>query len=123
MSARRKLKIALVVNTPPGASREPRAEVDFALAALSLDFELEIYFTGDAVLQLAERKVRSAAGLPAGYGAWAALPDLGSVQVFADSAWVGRCERMGIGLSLPVEALGHARMKKNWRRCEQVVVL
>ena len=37
------------------------------------------------------------------------LPDLGEVYLFAESAWLRRCERLGIGLVLPVEGLGVSR--------------
>jgi len=112
-----------VVRSWPGRSREARAEVDFALAALALDFEVEVYFTSDAVLQLAEDKDAAKALLPAGFKAWAALPELGEARLFAESAWLKRCEKLGIGLSLPVEGLGYGRMKRQWRDCDQVVVL
>jgi len=116
-------RIALLVHTGPGRSRESRAEVDLALAALALDAELDVYFIGDAILQLAQEKDVTAAGLPAGYKAWAALPDLGEARFFAESGWVGRCESLGIGLCMPVEPLGIARMKRDWRRCDQVLVV
>lgn len=116
-------RLALLVRTGPCRSRESRAEVDLALAALSLDFDVEVYFTGDAIMQLAQDKSGAGAGLPAGYKAWSALPELGSVQVFAESGWLNRCQRLGIGLILPVEGLGFAGMKQRWRRCDHVVVL
>ncbi len=84
---------------------------------------VEIYFTGDAILQLAADKAAAGAGLPAGYKAWSALPDLGCVQVFAESSWVGRCQRRGIALVLPVAGLDPAGMKQRWRRCGHVLVL
>ena len=123
MTVHRPYRIALLVHTGPGRSRESRAEVDLALASLALDAELEVYFIGDAILQLAQEKDTAAADLPAGYKAWAALPGLGEARVFAESGWVGRCERLGIGLCLSVEPIGFARMKRDWRRCDQVLVL
>lgn len=116
-------RLALLVRTGPYWSRESRAEADPALAALSLDFDVEIYFIGDSILQLAEDKDGTSAGLPAGYKAWSALPDVGSVRFFADSAWVSRCQRLGIGLVLPIEGLGFMSMKQRWRRCDHVMVL
>lgn len=118
-----KNRLALLVRTGPYRSREPRAEADLALAALTLDFDVEIFFTGDSIMQLAEDKAGAGANLPAGYKAWSALPDLGSVQVFAQSEWLDRCQRLGIGLILPVEGLGLAGMKQRWRRCDHVMVL
>lgn len=116
-------RLALLVRTGPYWSREPRAEADLALAALSLDFDVEVFFTGDSILQLAQDKAGASAGLPAGYKAWSALPDLGSVRVFAESAWINRCQCLGIGLVLPVEGLGFVSMKQRWRSCDHVMVL
>ena len=116
-------RIALLVQTGPARSRESRAEVDLALALLAMDAELDVYFMGDAILQLAKDKDPSVAALPPGYKAWAALPELGEVKVFAESAWLARCERSGIELCLPVEGLGFARMKRGWRACDQVLTV
>ncbi len=123
MAAGAPVRIALLVQTGPGRSRESRAEVDLALAALALDAELEVYFLGDAVLQLADALDVTAAELPAGYKAWSALSELGEVRVFAESGWLARCERRGIELGMAVEGLGPARMKRGWRACDQVLVL
>jgi sulfur relay (sulfurtransferase) DsrF/TusC family protein len=115
--------LALLVRTPPYRNREPRAELDLALAALSLDFELEVYFLGDALLQLAGNKDAADAGLPPGYKAWAALSELGTVRLFGESDWLDRCERLGAVWLAPVEGLGAASMKTRWRACDRVVVL
>lgn len=117
------LRLALLVRSSPCAGRETRAEVDLALAALALDFRLEIYFFGDAVLQLAKEKTGTEALIPGGFKAWAALPELGDVMVYAESAWAARCERTGVEWLLPVEWLGRARMNNGWRRCDRVMVV
>ena len=116
-------RLALIIRSGPCRSRESRAEVDLALAALAIDMEVEIYFVGDAILQLAADKDAAAALLPGGYKAWAALPDLGEVRVCAEGSWVNRLERLGIELCTSVEPLGFARMKRDWRRCNHVMVL
>lgn len=115
--------MALLIRSAACATRETRAEVDLALAALTLDYRLEVYFLGDAVLQLAREKRGKEALLPGGYKAWGALPDLGNVKVYAESAWMGRCEHNGSEWLLPVEGLGRARMKNAWRSCDRVLVL
>ena len=115
--------VALLVHTPPYRTREPRAELDLALAALSLDFELEVYFLGGALLQLAADKDGADAGLPPGYKAWAALFELGTVRLFGESRWLRRCERLGVDWLAPVEGLGPACMKTRWRACDRVIVL
>ena len=116
-------RLALLVRTPSYRSREPRAELDLALAALSLDFELEVYFLGDALLQLARDKDGADAGLPPGYKAWSALSELGTVRLFGEPGWLRRCEGLGAGLLAPVEGLGAGHMKTRWRNCDRVIVL
>jgi sulfur relay (sulfurtransferase) DsrF/TusC family protein len=119
----REFRLGLLVKSGPYVGRESRAELDMALAAASLDFTVEVYFLGDAVLQLANNKSGNTAQLPAGHRGWSALPGLGEVEIFAESAWLRRCERLGVELVLPAEGVGFARMKQNWRRCDQVVVI
>ena len=94
----------LLVTSAACRSRETRAEIDLALAALTLDYRLEVYFSGDAILQLADDRDGKAARLPAGYRAWSAMPDLGDVRFFAESAWIGRCERRGVTCACPSRA-------------------
>lgn len=119
----REYRLGLLVKSGPYGGRESRAELDMALAAASLDFTVEVYFLGDAVMQLADGRSGDMARLPAGYRGWAALPELGEVAIFAESAWLRRCDRLGIELVLPAEGVGFARMKQNWRQCDQVVVI
>ena len=116
-------KIALFVRSRPFTHRAARADLDFALAAAAMDFALEIYFMGDAVLQLADQRNADGAMLPPGYRAWAALPDLVSTRVFAEELWAERCREKGIGLILPVEGLQVDRMSQAWRDCPHVMVL
>ena len=116
-------RLALIIRSRPYAHRAARADLDFALAAAALDFELEIYFMGDALLQLADRRNAEAAMLTPGYRAWAALPDLVGTRIFAEAAWTERCRENGIGLILPVESLSAERMNRAWRDCPQVMVL
>ncbi len=61
-----------------------------------MDFTLEVYFLGSALMQLAEDRDGKAAMLPAGYRAWAALPDLAEVAVFAEPEWLRHCDRAAI---------------------------
>ena len=84
-------RIGLLVRSAPGASRESRADLDVALAALSLDRQIDVYFIGAAVLQLARSIDSTAAQLPSGHKAWAALHDLGDVRLFAETSWLARC--------------------------------
>ena len=69
MAAPTGLTLGLLVARPPYAARAPRAELDLALAAAALDYRLEIYFLGSAVLQLADDRGAEPAMLPSGYRA------------------------------------------------------
>jgi sulfur relay (sulfurtransferase) DsrF/TusC family protein len=122
MGSRADRRLALIVRGAPYGRRAPRADLDLALAAAALDFELEIYFIGESLLQLAAERDGAAAYLPPGYRAWAALPDLCEVRMFAESEWVQRCERSGITLAVPVEGLDPDRMRSSWRTCRQALV-
>jgi sulfur relay (sulfurtransferase) DsrF/TusC family protein len=115
--------LGLIVNAPPYRSRVARDGVDFALAAAAMEFDLRIYFPGAAILQLVVARDPSAAKLPGGYRAWAALPDLTDTRVFAQRRWEKFCRAGGLQLALPVEALDAGRMKQSWRHCDHVVVL
>ena len=116
-------RLALIVRGLPYGRRAPRADLDLALAAAALDFELEVYFIGASLLQLAAERDGSAARLPPGYRAWAALPDLSEVRMFGELEWVQRCEQGGIALEAPVEGLDPDRMRSRWRACRQAWVV
>jgi sulfur relay (sulfurtransferase) DsrF/TusC family protein len=115
--------LALLVAAAPFARREPRAELDVALAAAALDARLEVFFLGDALLQLARERDVAPAGLAAGYRGWAALPELGDVRVFAEAAAVERCRAAGIDLVLPVETLAAEDLRRRWRCAARAMVL
>jgi len=118
-----KQSLALIVRDPPFAQRAARADLDVALAAAALDFRLEIFFLGKAVMQLAHERDCHAAMLPVGYRAWAALPELAEVRMYAEPAWLERCERRMIPLLLRLEPLSTAEMSVRWRRCQQVMMI
>jgi sulfur relay (sulfurtransferase) DsrF/TusC family protein len=115
--------LALIVQSAPYRDRVARSDVDIALAAAALDFDIRIYFQGYSVMQLAARRNASKALLPKGYRAWAALPDLAGARIFAEQKWLDLCLAAGLELVLPVESLGAAEMKRSWRTCDHVLVL
>jgi len=116
-------RLALIVRGVPYGRRAPRADLDLALAAAALDFELEIYFIGESLLQLAAERDGAAAHLPPGYRAWAALPGLCKTRMFGEREWVRRCERRGIELAVPVEGLDPDRMRSSWRTSRRALVV
>lgn len=115
-------RLALIVRGRPYARRAPRADLDLALAAAALDFGLDVYFVGEAILQLAAERDGAAAGLGPGYRAWAALPDLADVRMYGERNWVERCARTGIELLVPVEGLDTGQMRAGWRRSRHALV-
>lgn len=115
--------LALIVRGLPYARRAPRADLDLALAAAALDFRLEVYFVGPALLQLAADRGGAAAQLPPGYRAWAALPELADVRLFGEHEWLRRCEDHGIELFLPVAGLQEGQMRAGWRQCRTTLVV
>lgn len=116
-------RLALLVRDYPYRRRVARASLDTALAAAALEFELELYFLGQAVLQLAAGRDPAPALLPPGYRGWAALPELTDLRAYADRRWLQRCERDGIELVLTPEPLGADDMARRWRACRQALLL
>jgi sulfur relay (sulfurtransferase) DsrF/TusC family protein len=115
--------LALIVRNAPYRKRVARTDLDMALAAAALDFSIRVYFLGDSVMQLAAERDAGGAMLPAGYRAWAALPELADTRVFAEETWLDVCLAGGMDLVLPVEALSESRMRFSWRNCDHVLVL
>jgi sulfur relay (sulfurtransferase) DsrF/TusC family protein len=116
-------RLALLVRDRPYSRRAARTDLDTALAAAAMDIEIELYFLGAAVLQLADRRDPAPALLPPGYRGWSALPELAEVQAFAEQEWLQRCERDGINLLLPLQGLDAAAMAERWRACRHALLL
>jgi sulfur relay (sulfurtransferase) DsrF/TusC family protein len=113
--------LALLVTAAPYSGREPRAELDIALAALALDQSLEVYFIGPAVLQLLTDRNPAQTLLPPGYSAWPALFEMGEVRLFAEPDWLHTCERLGLVLDDSIEGLDSEAMRNRWRASRQVL--
>ena len=116
-------RLALIARNPPWACRAARSDVDVALAAAAMDFTLEIYFLGAALMQLAAERDTTEAMLPAGFRAWSALPELSEVTFFGEREWLKRCDRAAIRLLLPVQSLSAEAMQSRWLGCQHVWVL
>ena len=115
--------LALLVQDAPYRSREVRASLDVALAAAAMDFQLEIYFRGAAIMQLAREMDGETALLPAGYRAWAGLPELVDTGFFAEQGRLEQCANRGIELLLPVTGLSPEEWRRRWRLCDRAMVL
>ena len=116
-------RLALIIRGHAYRRRAPRADLDFALAAAAMDFDLELYFLGNSLLQLAAERDGRAALLPGGYRAWAALPEMAAAEWYAEQQWLDRCEQSGIQLILPVRGRTAAEMRAGWQRCRHVLLL
>jgi sulfur relay (sulfurtransferase) DsrF/TusC family protein len=123
MAAQFHSSLALIVKSQPYEHRVARANIDLALAAAALDFEIQVYFAGSSILQIVAERNTGDAMLPPGYRAWAALPDLAETSFYAEQGWLDFCAGNGVKLLLPVEALSSSRMKQAWRNCRHVMVL
>lgn len=115
--------ICLLLTAAPFAGREPRAELDVAMAAAAMDFRLEVYFLGDALLQLVDGAQGAAALLPPGLKGWSALPELGEVRLFAAENQLTRLQDLGIFPALEILALDESGMRTRWREAAEVVVM
>lgn len=127
MSAAVQNSLALIIRSAPYARRSARSQLDMALAAAAVDIELEVYFIGAAVLQLALGRNPSGALLPAGYRGWGGLQQLAHEQspasVFAEREWLSRCREADMTLCVEPEALNARQMQQRWRRCQRVLVI
>ena len=115
--------VALLVRSQPYQRRSARAELDVALAALVMEYRVEVYFIGPAILQLVTGRNPEPALLASAYRAWGSLPDLGEFAVFAEPHWLERLEKSGGRLLMPVEAMATEQMRCNWRLCDHSMVL
>ena len=122
-SQQNSLSLALLVRSHPYQRRSARAELDVALAAMVMDFRIEVYFIGSAVLQLQAERNGEPARLPAGYRAWATLPDLGEFALYAEPPWLDRLGATEVPLLMPVEAMEAHEMRRRWRACDYSMVL
>lgn len=123
MPATHTTRLGLLVRHSTYEHRLARAEVDFALAAAAMEYEVQVYFMGFSIFQLVSQRATAGALLPTGYRAWAALPDLGEARIYAENKWLAYCKATGLELVMPVEALSEAAMRRSWRDCHHVVAV
>ncbi len=122
--------LGLVVRSETYEQRSPRTQLDVALLAATLDFDVTLYFIGAAVLQLVPgtdtKPDTGAALLPAGYRAWASLPDLfeqAELEAFAEPEWLHRLQGQDLQSCLPLQARSPLEMRLDWARCDRLLVL
>jgi sulfur relay (sulfurtransferase) DsrF/TusC family protein len=118
-----RFRLGLIIRGAPYGKRTPRSDVDLALAAAALDFRLDLFFLGESVLQLLADRAPEDSRLPAGYRAWASLPELAEARFYVEEDRFEACAGKGLTLALPVTPLSAGQMPDIWRRCQQVLVL
>jgi len=116
-------RIGLIVRHPPWRHRAARADLDLALAAAAMDFQLDVYFLGPALLQLAAERDSRGALLPTGHRAWGSLSEFADARVYAEQAWLEECARRSIALLFEPDPLSPEAMRDSWRRCRHVLMI
>ena len=116
-------ELALVVRDGPYSRRSARARLDFALAAASLEMQLELFFIGAGVQQIIAGGEPADALLPAGLKAWKSLPEMTEIGVWVDDRYWGALCQPGVTLLLPAEPLSAAAMSQRWSACDRVLVI
>lgn len=116
-------RLALVVRSAPWAERSGREALDLALAAVTMDVQLELFFIGDGALQLLAGKQSEAAGLPPGLKAWASLSMLGEARFFMAADSHARLTAKGLELLVPVQALEAPAMAARQEQSPHVLVV
>jgi sulfur relay (sulfurtransferase) DsrF/TusC family protein len=126
MSYKTPFRLGLVVRSTSYAQRSARTQLDVALLAATLDFDLSLYFLGAAVLQLIPRGDLQPALLPAGYRAWASLPSLfedAGLKAFAHPSWLDQLQAQSLQACLPLQARSAQEMRCDWAGCDRLLVL
>ena len=114
-------KIGLLIRSGPVAGRFSREQLDIALSAASLGYELELFFQGAGVMQLAaENESDDHLG---GHKGWKALPGLSEVTAWMSEKSLSELRESGIKLMLDVEIAEPADMADRLARCNQAMVI
>ena len=121
MSAQR--KAGLIVRSGPFRGRSSRDQLDVALAAASMDCDLELFFSGEGILQLMTERSPASAGLPAGIRGWKALPGLCEVNAFSTDQTMSDHVPGGVALLLDVKTVTGAEAARRLSGCDTVLVI
>lgn len=116
-------RLGLIVRSAPWLERGGRDALDLALATVTLDIALDLFFIGAGVHHLLDDRAPGPAGLPPGYRAWASLADLAPTRYFVAASDRAPLEGAGVSWLLdacPVEA---AEMPSLQARCDRLLVV
>lgn len=122
MSAGR-IRIGLVVRSAPFRGRSGRDQLDLALAAGTLGFDVDLYFRGDGALQLLLQREPQMAGLPVGIRGWQSLPHLTAVSAWVSEAEYRALSGANVHWALDAQPATPAQMAARLAQCAQVMVV
>ena len=117
------IRIGLVIRSGPFQGRSARDQLDVALAAASLGFELELFFTEEGILQLVADRDAQAGGLPGGHKGWKALPGLTSVTAWAAERVLSSHVDASTNFMLEVKPASQSQMAGRLADCEHCLVV
>jgi sulfur relay (sulfurtransferase) DsrF/TusC family protein len=116
-------RIGLLVRSGPFAGRSARDQLDIALAAATLDFDLDLFFVDEGVLLISGGDDPHGAGLPRGTKGWKSLPGLTAVRSFAAADDWERLGGAGVGWLLDVRPVSPEDMAAFLAKCRRVLVV
>lgn len=120
---RRHPRLGLIVRSAPWQSRSGREALELALAAVTLDFDVELFFLRRGLLQLLPDARPHEASLPPGLRAWASLPALGDVRFWAERESLRRLAATGHGCIIQPEALDAPELRQRQELCQRLLVV
>lgn len=122
MAGETHFRLGLVIRSGPFEGRSARDQLDVALAAATLGYDLELFFVGAAAMQLQSRRNPGAALLPRGSGGWRALPQLAGTRNWVEPGAAARLRAGGEPL-LEVSELSGPDMRRRLDSCDLVWVV
>lgn len=116
-------RLGLLIRSGPWCGRSSRDQLDIALAAAALGFELELFFMGAGVLQLLADRDGRQAGLPPGHKAWASLTDLAPTRAWVEQGRFEQIQAAGVGWLMTVQAAEAGAMLVRQAQCDRLLVI
>jgi len=115
--------MALIIRSGPFSRRSARSQLDMALAAASLEIQLELFFIGPGVLQIITGGEPAAAGLPSGLKAWKSVAELTEVKAWVPDGQWPAIQACGQPMLLNARPLAADEMRARWAGCDRALVI
>lgn len=114
-------KVGLLIRSAPVDGPFSRQQLDIALSAASLGYELELFFVGSGAMQIAG--AASSHDEPGGHKGWKALPGLSRVSAWMSETSLEKLKKAGLEPMLDVKVAEPAQMAERLSRCRQAMVV